>query len=109
MIPPRSSATAKAARKILRPTGTLLLNTERTPKENAISVAIGMAIQNFPEGAIVSMPLKESVKSPWKAFGYGVGSGIVEPLAGLVTILFLYVLLLSDRVYYNGKLEIMFL
>lgn len=53
----------------------------------ALALSLGIAIQNFPEGAIVSMPLKESVKSRWKAFGYGVGSGIVEPLAGLVTIL----------------------
>ena len=43
MIPPRSSATARAARKTLRPTGTRVLNTERTPNEKAISVAIGMA------------------------------------------------------------------
>jgi ZIP family zinc transporter len=33
------------------------------------------------------MPIKQSVNSRWKAFGYGVGSGIVEPLAGLATIL----------------------
>ena len=44
MIPPRSSATAKAARNIFNPIGTLLLKTERTPREKAISVAIGMAI-----------------------------------------------------------------
>ena len=53
----------------------------------ALALSLGIAIQNFPEGAIVSMPLKQSVKSRWKAFGYGVGSGIVEPIAGLITIL----------------------
>lgn len=58
----------------------------------ALTLALGIAIQNFPEGAIVSMPLRESVKSRWKAFGYGVGSGVVEPLAGLVTILLIEVL-----------------
>ena len=53
----------------------------------AMALSVGIAIQNFPEGAIVSMPLKDSVHSRWKAFAYGVGSGIVEPLAGIVTIL----------------------
>ena len=58
----------------------------------ALTLALGIAIQNFPEGAIVSMPLRESVKSRWKALGYGVGSGVVEPLAGLATILLIEVL-----------------
>ena len=58
----------------------------------ALTLALGIAIQNFPEGAIVSMPLRESVKSRWKAFGYGVGSGVVEPLAGLATIFLIEVL-----------------
>ena len=53
----------------------------------ALALSLGIAIQNFPEGAIVSMPIKQSVNSRWKAFGYGVGSGVVEPLAGLATIL----------------------
>ena len=53
----------------------------------ALALSLGIAIQNFPEGAIVSLPIKQSVNSRWKAFGYGVGSGIVEPIAGLATIL----------------------
>ena len=53
----------------------------------AMALSVGIAIQNFPEGAIVSMPLKDSVRSKWKAFAYGAGSGVVEPLAGIVTIL----------------------
>lgn len=53
----------------------------------ALALSIGIAIQNFPEGAIVSMPLKQSLRSRWKAFAYGAGSGIVEPIAGLITIL----------------------
>ena len=53
----------------------------------ALALAVGIAIQNFPEGAIVSMPLKSSVKSRWKAFAYGAGSGAVEPVAALITIL----------------------
>lgn len=53
----------------------------------AISLAIGIAIQNFPEGAIISMPLKANGMSKKKAFIQGVLSGAVEPVAGFVTIL----------------------
>lgn len=53
----------------------------------AMALSFGIAIQNFPEGAIVSMPLKGSVRSRYKAFAYGVASGIVEPVAAIITIL----------------------
>ena len=53
----------------------------------AFALALGIAIQNFPEGAIVSMPLCSDGKSKVKAFGLGILSGAVEPVAGLVTIL----------------------
>ncbi len=53
----------------------------------ALILSIGIAIQNFPEGAIVSMPLKESGLSKSKAFWYGVLSGLVEPLAALFAVL----------------------
>lgn len=53
----------------------------------ALTLALGIAIQNFPEGAIVSMPLKQSIGSRWKAFSYGVASGVVEPIAAILTIL----------------------
>lgn len=53
----------------------------------AISLAIGIAIQNFPEGAIISMPLKSSGMSKNKAFLYGFFSGIVEPIFAFITIL----------------------
>lgn len=53
----------------------------------ALALAIGIAIQNFPEGAIVSMPMRSQGTSKLKAFLYGMFSGIVEPIAGLVTIL----------------------
>ncbi|MEG7531645.1 MAG: ZIP family metal transporter, partial [Hungatella sp.] len=52
----------------------------------AFALAIGIAIQNFPEGAIISMPLKSEGKSSGKAFLYGMLSGIVEPIGALVTI-----------------------
>lgn len=54
----------------------------------ATALSIGIAIQNFPEGAIVSMPLKSAGISTSKAFGWGVFSGAVEPLAGILTIVF---------------------
>ena len=49
-------------------------------------LSIGIAIQNLPEGMIVSMPLKEEGMKKWKAFGYGVLSGVVEPIASLVAL-----------------------
>ena len=58
-----------------------------TMSEQAMLIlAIGIAIQNFPEGAIVSMPLKEEGFSKGKAFLYGFLSGIVEPIAALIAI-----------------------
>jgi ZIP family zinc transporter len=54
---------------------------------SAMALSLGIAIQNFPEGAIVSMPLKGVGKSRTKAFCYGTLSGIVEPIAGILTIL----------------------
>lgn len=53
----------------------------------AMVLAIGIAIQNFPEGAIISMPLKAVGVDKHKAFGMGVFSGIVEPIAAIITIL----------------------
>ena len=53
----------------------------------AIALSIGIAIQNFPEGAIISMPLKEEGSSKGKSFLYGTLSGIVEPIFGGITIL----------------------
>lgn len=52
----------------------------------AIALAIGIAIQNFPEGAIISMPLKSEGVSKPKAFLYGMLSGIVEPIGAIITI-----------------------
>ena len=53
----------------------------------AIVLSIGIAIQNFPEGAVVSMPLKNNGGSRRKAFCSGILSGIVEPIAAALTIL----------------------
>ncbi len=52
----------------------------------ALALALGIAIQNFPEGAIVSMPLRAEGMSKGKTFMYGVLSGVVEPIAAAITI-----------------------
>ncbi len=55
---------------------------------SAISLAIGIAIQNFPEGAIISMPFKSSGISKFKAFFIGTISGIVEPIMTCLALVF---------------------
>lgn len=52
----------------------------------ALALALGIAIQNFPEGAIISMPLRAEGASKGKAFLYGMLSGAVEPVGALLTI-----------------------
>lgn len=59
----------------------------------AMLLAIGIAIQNIPEGAIISMPLKIEGMRKKKAFAYGVLSGIVEPISALLTVLLLNIIL----------------
>ena len=51
---------------------------------SALGLATGIAIQNFPEGAAVSLPLKQATGSRLKAFALGVGSGVVEPIFAVV-------------------------
>lgn len=53
---------------------------------SALWLAIGVGLQNFPEGAAISLPMKEKLGSKWKAFLYGSASGIIEPIMGLVGI-----------------------
>lgn len=59
---------------------------------SAFSLAIGIGIQNIPEGTIISMPLKGLGFTKRKAFSYGFLSGIVEPIAGIVTIVLINLL-----------------
>ncbi|MNT18539.1 Zinc transporter ZupT [compost metagenome] len=66
--------------------GALLGNTGIS-LAGAFALAIGIAIQNFPEGAIISMPLRSEGMSKRKAFLYGSLSGIVEPIGAVITIL----------------------
>lgn len=66
--------------------GFLAGNTQITAA-SALALSIGIAIQNFPEGAIISMPLKDEGVSKGKAFLGGVLSGVVEPIGAVLTIL----------------------
>ena len=66
--------------------GVLVGNTGMTIA-GAFALAIGIAIQNFPEGAIISMPLRSQGVSKWRSFIYGTLSGIVEPIGAIITIL----------------------
>ena len=64
----------------------LLSNQSGITAAGALSLALGIAIQNFPEGAIISMPLQAEGAGKTKAFLYGVLSGIVEPLGAVLTL-----------------------
>ena len=54
---------------------------------SALAVSIGIAIQNVPEGAIISMPMRAAGNSKWRSFAIGSLSGAVEPLGGLAVLL----------------------
>lgn len=66
--------------------GALTENTGMT-LAGAFTLSLGIAIQNIPEGAIISMPLCSEGKSKLKSFSYGFLSGVVEPLGAIITIL----------------------
>ena len=54
---------------------------------SAMALAIGMGIQNFPEGAAISLPLRQEGLPAWKSFLYGALSGVVEPIFGILAVL----------------------
>lgn len=54
----------------------------------AFALSVGIAIQNFPEGAIISMPLRSEGMGKGKSFLYGFLSGVVEPIGAILTIVF---------------------
>lgn len=66
-----------------------LVGSEASPVTlaGAFALALGMGLQNFPEGAAISLPLRQEGMSKKKAFFYGALSGIVEPIAGVLTVL----------------------
>lgn len=64
-----------------------LTGNESISAAAALALALGIALQNLPEGAIISMPLKSGGMKRGKAFGYGVLSGVIEPVGAIATIL----------------------
>ena len=64
--------------------GSIIYNLDGATLSNAICLAIGIGIQNFPEGMAVSMPLRRDGLSRSKAFFYGQLSAIVEPIFGVI-------------------------
>ena len=64
-----------------------LAGSESITAAAALALSLGIALQNLPEGAIISMPLKSNGMGRGRAFGYGVASGIIEPIGAVLTIL----------------------
>jgi ZIP family zinc transporter len=64
-----------------------LTGQENISFASLLALSLGIAIQNLPEGAIISMPLKSNGMSRRRAFSYGALSGVVEPLGAVLTIL----------------------
>ncbi len=65
----------------------MISGTGAISSAGALALSIGIAIQNFPEGAVISMPLVASGMSKRRAFRSGFLSGIVEPIGAVITIL----------------------
>ena len=63
--------------------GSLAANLSGASLGTAVALAIGIGIQNFPEGLAVSLPLRREGMSRWKSFWYGQLSAVVEPIAGV--------------------------
>lgn len=64
--------------------GATAAGLESASLAGALALALGIGIQNFPEGAAVSLPLRREGLSKRKAFMYGQASGIVEPISGVI-------------------------
>ena len=72
--------------------GALFQNPTVEVLTTAMALAVGIGIQNFPEGAAVSIPLRREGLSRWKAFKYGQFSGMVEPIAAVIgAVLVIYI------------------
>lgn len=71
--------------------GLALQTNDTAVLSSAVALAIGIGIQNIPEGAAVSLPMKKEGVSNMKAFIYGTLSGLVEPIAAGIAILFVSV------------------
>ena len=71
---------------------------------SALALALGIGLQNLPEGAAISLPLKQEGMSRTKAFVYGSLSGIVEPIAGVIAGFTIHIILdffLFCKMYFN--------
>lgn len=68
--------------------GLALESNDMAMLSSAVALSIGIGIQNIPEGAAVSLPMKKEGIPNWKAFLYGMFSGLVEPVAALFAIFF---------------------
>ena len=64
-----------------------LTGSESISYAGALALSLGIALQNLPEGAIISMPLSSNGMKRSRAFGYGVASGVIEPIGAALTIL----------------------
>lgn len=69
------------------------INHSKLSLLSGLILSIGIAVQNFPEGAIISLPLKSNGYTKTKSFLYGMISGIVEPIFAIITILLAGILL----------------
>jgi ZIP family zinc transporter len=63
-----------------------LAGNQTVSAAGALALSLGIALQNLPEGAIISMPLKSNGMGRGRAFGYGMASGIIEPIGAVLTI-----------------------
>ncbi|MDR1674337.1 MAG: ZIP family metal transporter, partial [Oscillospiraceae bacterium] len=68
--------------------GSAAMGIEGTAVRSALMLALGIGLQNFPEGVCVAMPLRRDGTSRLKSFFVGQASGIVEPIAGVLGVLF---------------------
>lgn len=68
--------------------GSVALGIGETSLVGAMMLAVGIGLQNFPEGTCVAMPLRRDGLSVWKSFLIGQASGMVEPIAGVLGVLF---------------------
>ena len=67
--------------------GSLNMGIDGTSLVSAIMLSVGIGLQNFPEGAAISLPIRQSGMGRGKAFLYGMASGFVEPVFGIITVL----------------------
>ena len=68
--------------------GCVSIGLQGTSVLSAIMLTMGIGLQNFPEGACVSIPLRRDGMSRLRSFMLGQASGVVEPIAGIIGVLY---------------------